>query len=250
MRRKDRGYQEDFYNLSRRVRDPVSRHRQGEKIAWALTHHAGQALSTAVCLDLGCSSGVIASVLAPLFRATIGLDYDATALTAAEPITHLQVRLVRGDGMRLPFADGSVNVVICAQVYEHVPNAASLFREIHRVLAPNGTVFFSGPNWLFPLEPHYSLPFLHWLPGKLADRYLQLTGKGSHYYERLSHKWKLRRMMRQFAIRDITADVLQNAYTPPVPALESIIQMVPVWLWRSLAPFFPGFNWILYKPEE
>ncbi len=63
-----------------------------------------------------------------------------------------------------PLEDESCDLVICAQVYEHVPDDRRLAEEVYRVLKPGGVVFFSGPNWLFPIEGHYHLPFLHWLP--------------------------------------------------------------------------------------
>ena len=152
--------------------------------------------------------------------------------------------------MCLPFGDNMVDVVICAQVYEHVPDDKLLFEEIYRVLTPGGLVFFSGPNWLFPIEPHYFLPFLHWLPGRLADIYLRLTGQGDHYYERSRHMWGLRRLLHRFVIHDITLEVLQHFYPPEIRGLKWIVRNIPTVVWKLLLPLFPNFNWILYKSEE
>ncbi len=245
-----RGYQVGFYTLSERVRDPASRQRKANKIIWALTHYAHHPPSSAICLDIGCSSGIIASAIAPLFGEVIGLDYDEIALRATNPIARARVQFIQGDAMSLPFGDNTVDVIICAQVYEHVPDDELLFEEIYRVLKPGGLVFFSGPNWLFPIEPHYFLPFLHWLPGQLADIYLQLTRQGDHYYERSRHLWGLRRLLHRFVIRDITLEVLQRFYLPEIRGLKWIIRNTPTVVWKLLLPFFPNFNWILYKPTE
>lgn len=243
-----RDYQPNFYTISSRVRDPASRRQKAEKIVYALTCYADRALSSAISLDVGCSSGIITSAVASLSDRVLGLDYDEVALLATDAVTRARVRFIRGDAMHLPFRDGVVEVVICAQVYEHVPDAKLLVKEIHRVLASDGLVFFSGPNWLFPIEPHYFLPFLHWLPGRLADLYLQLAGKGDHYYEKLLHLWDLRRLMRGFVVRDITVEVMLRFSLPRARLLRAIVQGVPTCTWRLLLPFFPNYNWILHKP--
>ena len=117
-----RGYQESFYTLSERVRDPVGRRRKADKIIQALIRYARRPLSSAVCLDIGCSSGMVTSAIAPFFGKVIGLEYDEIALRATEPAARAMVQFIRGDAMYLPFDDNSVNVIICAQVYEHVPD--------------------------------------------------------------------------------------------------------------------------------
>jgi SAM-dependent methyltransferase len=177
------------------------------------------------------------------------VDYDRVALRAASPTARGRVAFVRSDALRLPIGAQSIDAIICAQVYEHVPDAARLFEEINRVLRPGGLVFFSGPNWLFPVEPHYLLPFLHWLPGRLADAYLRLTRRGDHYYERLYPLWKLRRLAHQFNVQDITVQVFRQYHLPENRGLRWIVRNVPNAAWKLLLPLAPNFNWLLYKPQ-
>ena len=253
-------YQAGFYSISERVRNSASRQRKAEKIIQALVRYAQHPLSSALCVDIGCSSGIITSTIASLFGTVLGLDYDEVALRATDSSACARVHFVRADAMCLPLGDNMVDVIICAQVYEHVPDDELLFQEIYRVLTPGGVVFFSGPNWLFPIEPHYFLPFLHWLPRRLANTYLRLAGQGDHYYERSRHLWGLRRLMHRFLIRDITLEVLQNFWLPELHGLEWIIYLpelrglkwiirnMPMAVWKILLPVFPNFNWILHKP--
>jgi SAM-dependent methyltransferase len=248
MHASDRGYQPNFYTLSQRVRDLARRRRKAEKIKWIIESYARHLPSEGTCLDVGCSAGAMTVVVAPLFGHTIGLEYDEAALVAVEPAYRTQMDFMRGDAMSLPFADNSVDAVICAQVYEHVPDDAQLFREIHRVLVPGGMVFFSGPNWLFPIEPHYFLPFLHWLPPKAAARYLWLAGMGNAYYERSRSLWGLRRVTSAFEVDDISRAVLQKHVLAEHPWLARWVEELPDSLWRVLLPWLPNFNWLLYKP--
>jgi SAM-dependent methyltransferase len=243
-----RGYQRDFYTLNDGVRDPNVRRHKADKIGWALARYYPGSLDTASCLDVGCSSGLMTALWTPLFRHSFGLDYDAIALAAIPAPLQSTIGFLRGDAMGLPLPDASVDVVVCAQVYEHVPDDVRLFAEIWRVLRPGGIVFFSGPNWLFPIEPHYFLPFLHWMPRGMADRYLQRTGCGEHYYERSRSWWGLRRLLAPYAIADLTAELVQAGLLVQQPLLQRLLAQLPDWGWKLLVPLLPNFNWILRKP--
>ena len=244
----ERGYQPDFFALSEPVRDPARRQAKAEKIRWVLTNFAPFDLADAICLDVGCSSGMMTATLAPLFKTMYGLDFDALALASIQPQHRDGVCYLRGDAMRMPLPDASVDVVICAQVYEHVPDDTRLFPEIHRVLAPGGIAFFSGPNWLFPIEPHYFLPFLHWLPSRYASAYLRVTGLGESYYERSRTVWGLRHLLRDFEVHDVVRPLLQTDFVVQSPILRQQLLALPWPVWRALLPILPNFNWVLRKP--
>ncbi|HEY3323705.1 MAG TPA: class I SAM-dependent methyltransferase [Planctomycetota bacterium] len=59
---------------------------------------------------------------------------------------------VLADIERLPFADGSVDGVICTYVLEHVGDAQACIAEIQRVVKPGGQVYVTVP-FLFPTHP-------------------------------------------------------------------------------------------------
>ena len=243
-----RGYQADFYTLSEGVRDPTIRQRKAAKIHWALTTFAADVLPGAICLDVGCSAGLMTATLAPLFAQTLGLDYDTVALGKIDPVDRPLVGFLRGDAMCLPLPDRCVDVVLCAQVYEHVPDDTRLFAEIERVLRPGGVAFFSGPNWLFPIEPHYFIPFLHWLPAQYADALLRMTGQGDHYYEKSRPVWQLRHLFRNFIIEDISLALLRTPFATTSPTVRWLGQHTPQFVWQLLHPLLPNYNWLLRKP--
>jgi ubiquinone/menaquinone biosynthesis C-methylase UbiE len=56
----------------------------------------------------------------------------------------LDVTTERADAERLPFADGSFDLVLGHAVLHHIPDLTRAFAEFERVLAPGGTVLFAG----------------------------------------------------------------------------------------------------------
>ena len=72
--------------------------------------------------------------------------------------------LVAGDGRRLPFADGSFDVVFSNSVIEHVGDAASQALFAQEVARVGRGYWVQTPNRWFPVEQHLLTPVIHWLP--------------------------------------------------------------------------------------
>jgi SAM-dependent methyltransferase len=248
-----RGYQEGFYDLNAKIRDQKNQQEKAQKIFFILQNFSDLPLDKMSCLDIGCSKGYIVQELPQLFRLVLGLDYDIKALQSISVETRQAILFIHGDAMRLPFPDQSFEAIICSQVYEHVPSDLMLFAEIERILKPGGVVFFSGPNKLFPVEPHYYLPFLHWLPEKWADGYLRLLRKGTHFYERSRTPWNLRKVFARYRIKDVSIPVMRlyesKTKSKFTRLVYRLILKMPIF-WKSLLVFLPNFNWLLYKPAS
>lgn len=56
------------------------------------------------------------------------------------------------DGIDIPFADASMDNIICTEVLEHAVDPVALIREMHRVLKPGGTLVATVP---FSARVHY-----------------------------------------------------------------------------------------------
>lgn len=227
--------------------DVAGRVRKAHKILAALRLVLPET-KTLSLLDVGCASGVITNTLAPHFARAVGLDLDAAGLRRAEP--NGSSTLLRGSSDRLPFASTSVDVVICAQVYEHVADQATLAAEIHRVLRPGGWCFFSGPNRLWPIEDHYKLPFLSWLPRAWAHAYLRALGRASTFDETLLTAGQLRTLFARFERIDVTARMIRDpqAFSLPLSVPLRLAQIVPQAFLRRIEFVYPNFNWLLRKP--
>ncbi len=97
-------------------------------------------------LDIGCGRGGLVEQLEHPLNQMVGIDPDETSLREHR----LTFPRVNGLG-RLPFADGSFDVVFASWVLEHWAGPERDLGEIGRVLAPNGTFIFITPNLRHPL---------------------------------------------------------------------------------------------------
>jgi len=246
--RKRRGYPS-----RRKLYDKDSRTKKGKKIIAVLRDFLGADMGALRCLDIGCSIGIIAELLADQIGRVIGLDIDEEALTIAHQREGKgNVDFLLGDAGQLPFADASFDVIICAQVYEHVSEPKGLISEVWRVLSAGGACFFSGPNKLAIIEAHYSLPFLHWLPKSLANLYLKASGRGEEYSESPLTYWQLRRILQPFKVRDYTVEIIadpQKYFCADEIRQECWITRIPKWILRRFLFLMPNYNWVLRKPE-
>jgi SAM-dependent methyltransferase len=95
----------------------------------------------ATVIDVG-TSRRFAKELAP-FREVLGRRYRA--LGYRPTIVAPDTCDISGDILRLPFATGAVDGLICLEVLEHVVDPFAAIAELHRVLAPGGRLLLSVP---------------------------------------------------------------------------------------------------------
>jgi SAM-dependent methyltransferase len=73
----------------------------------------------------------------------VGCDPLACDYAALFPAWQGRARTVAAAGERLPFADASFDVVLCDNVVDHAEDPARIARELTRVLAPGGLLYFT-----------------------------------------------------------------------------------------------------------
>jgi ubiquinone/menaquinone biosynthesis C-methylase UbiE len=95
-------------------------------------------------MDVACGPGTFTRGIAAHARFVVGVDYTAAMLAKARETmakaSLAHVRLVRGDGNRLPIADGALDVVTCGYSLHHFTDAGRLAREMARVTLRGGRV--------------------------------------------------------------------------------------------------------------
>jgi SAM-dependent methyltransferase len=124
-------------------------------------------------LDVGGGPGYFADAFTAAGARYAGLEPDAGELTARGGVAG---NTVRGSGLDLPLADGSVDIAFSSNVLEHVPQPRRMGEEMLRVTRPGGVVFLSWTPWLSPWGGHETSPW-HYLGGRrAADRYTRRHG--------------------------------------------------------------------------
>lgn len=93
-------------------------------------------------IDVGTGAGALALALAPLVREVVGVDRVPELLDRAREraSAFANVRFVEGDAERLPFADGSFDLVVTLRTLHHVARPEVVLAELVRVTRPGGTL--------------------------------------------------------------------------------------------------------------
>jgi SAM-dependent methyltransferase len=135
-------------------------------------------------LDLGCGGGRHAFGCLRRGAVVVALDADPAevagvvgmmaAMAEAGEVAKGGVGAgVRADALKLPFADGAFDKVICAEVLEHLSDDSSAMAELARVLKPGGVLAISVPR--------YGPELVNWA---LSERYHAVAGGHLRIYRR------------------------------------------------------------------
>ena len=241
-----------FSTLSPSILDRADRLRVGRQLLAVLEHHLGAGrLAGRRVLDIGCSSGVITTLIAAAAGPTVGIDVDDQALARAREgaqLPGLTFRRMSADA--LDFPNGSFDVVVCNQMYYWLEDPARLMAEMSRVLAPGGVCIFTTVNKYKLWEAQYRLPLLSMMPRSLADLCVRLAGKGDRfgcYY--LSFR-ELERLCGAFDVHRYTARILKDpdAYGfTNLSAIGQVTRRLPLSWLEALEPLSPNLVWVLAK---
>jgi SAM-dependent methyltransferase len=141
----------------------------GQRMADLVNRFARQGATHGI--EVGCQQGALTDAMVHLTRVDDWIGIDPAL--AAERVSCTECRLLPGRASALEFPDAAFDVVLFANVYEHIPpeERDRSLREMFRVLRPNGVVVGQLPNPYFPIESHSRLPFMGWLPIGLQKKY-------------------------------------------------------------------------------
>jgi SAM-dependent methyltransferase len=209
------------------VVDVDSRRRKARKIATILERE--RPLRGLRVLDVGTGVGVIASELADFVGST-GEVHSVDVVDIRVESDGYQFHL--GEGTALPFPDASFDVVISNHCIEHTGGPAEQeahLRELRRVLRPDGIGYLAVPNRWAPLETHFRLPGLSWLPSaEWQSRYVRAAGRGERYDCRLLTRAELRRLFDSVGVwaEEITLDAMRVMadVEDPSPAMRALLR--------------------------
>jgi ubiquinone/menaquinone biosynthesis C-methylase UbiE len=100
-------------------------------------------------LDVGCGTGQSQRIYRDRAGLYVGVDLSLGALRLAQGRFDA-TGWMQADALRLPFAEGSFDVVAFSSVLHHIGDRGAALAEARRVLKPGGWVFAFDPNLLHP----------------------------------------------------------------------------------------------------
>src|SRR5688572_18436012 len=130
-------------------------------------------------LDVATGTGIVARKAAEIVGPTgsvTGLDINPVMLSVAQKApapAEPKIEWVEGDALKLPFPDGTFNVVFCQQALQFFPDRAQAIKEMYRVLAPGGRVAVS--SWRAAEQNPYAIEFAKVVETKVDPRAGQET---------------------------------------------------------------------------
>lgn len=157
-------------------------------------------------IDIGCGYGYGVAELARRCVCAVGVEPNgALANAARKNIAGLANAEIRQQSAGDIEDAGTYDIAILDNVLEHIEDQPAALAQVSRCLRPGGVAFVLVPNKLWPVEVHYGLPFLSYLPLPAATAYLRASGRGSDYRD-ASYAPTLGRLRRLFADRpELTA---------------------------------------------
>jgi ubiquinone/menaquinone biosynthesis C-methylase UbiE len=129
-------------------------------------------------LDVGCGAGTFSLLWSEAGHRVVGIDIN-------EPLIELgrkrakdagrDIELRVASATKLPFADGSFDVVCSPELLEHLEDWERCLDELTRVLRPGGVIYLSTTNRLCPRQQEFNLPLYSWYPSFVQRRYVRLA---------------------------------------------------------------------------
>ena len=199
----------------------------------------GLRLSDMDVLFAGCGAAEEVNV----FR-SVGCRLTAIDIELREGLrSDSEVRFVECPVERMPFGDGSFDVIYSYHLLEHVARPREALAEIHRVLRPGGCLYLGVPNrsrlvgYVGSRETSLATK-VRW---NVADYRMRLKGRFKNEYGAHAgfSKGELDALLRPFfpRVEWVTVDYLQSKY----PALPQVVTRGPVMV--VLAPALYALAW-------
>jgi SAM-dependent methyltransferase len=124
-------------------------------------------------LDIACGTGYGLGLLSGSAKYVTGVDVDMEAATQARAECKGLSAVVLGNGLTLPFADESFDVITSFETLEHLRERSRFLSELKRVLSRDGVLILSTPNanYTKPVNgvPHNPFHVFEYSPDELRD---------------------------------------------------------------------------------
>ncbi len=245
-------FQYNFSDNNHSMYDKDLRLNKAKKTLAVLNDYLGD-LSNLKLLDIGCSSGIMTYEYSKYFKNVTGIDLDDKAVKFAKQNKQSHnIEYFAGPIEESNFGNEIYDVITCSHIYEHVPSSNDLMDKIYQLLKPGGVCYFAAGNRfnLNIIEAHYKLPFLSFLPKKLANIYISIFREENRYYETHLSLTKLRKLVSRFDVEDYSLKIIKqpSRFHATDMLLENTLKYyLSNFLGKAFYYFFPTYVWILKK---
>lgn len=141
-------------------------------------------------LCIGSGWGGITVAAGKIGARAVGIEPEKELIEISKlraSVRSVECNFILGKGERLPFKDGTFDVIECFTVLEHVENPRLVIEEMIRVLKCEGFCYIVVPNYLYPYEEHYKIYWIPMLPKRLAKFQLRLFGRNPDFIGNISY---------------------------------------------------------------
>jgi 2-polyprenyl-6-hydroxyphenyl methylase/3-demethylubiquinone-9 3-methyltransferase len=170
-------------------------------------------------LDAGCGGGLVARELAAAGAEVVGVDRSLGSLGVARRAVGTRFRPAQGRLERLPFADGSFDAVVAADVLEHLPDLPAAVTELARVLAPGGSLVFDTVN---------RTPWSWFTAVFGLEQVLRMVPRGTHDWRLFIRPAELDRLLRRAGLAPVAVCGLAPRIGPGVVARGLLTRRIDV----------------------
>lgn len=154
-----------------------------EEVIKLAEKQTGKKIENMSVLDVGSGFGAYSFELEKHAKQVVGVEPDNHAYKVASEEAKRRKSKVKFYNMPIEAFSTKerFDLALSLTTIEHMPYAEESFRRVLSLLNKNGMIYLTAPNKLWIMEPHYSLPFLNWLPVSLANVYVRVMHKASSF---------------------------------------------------------------------
>jgi SAM-dependent methyltransferase len=199
-------------------------------------------------LEVGAGSGRDSVALAKAGAEVITLDYSPRSLELIRKTSigaGVEIGMVGGDGLQLPFADGSFDVVFHQGLLEHFRDPMVMLHEHQRVLKPGGLLLVDVPQrWhYYTIGKHILMAMNKWFAGwetefsvgELEGMIRRAELEVVHAYGDWMVPGMFYRALRKVLLR---AGIRLAMYPRPIPVFGAIDEAWRAWFARQRASMY------------
>jgi 2-polyprenyl-6-hydroxyphenyl methylase / 3-demethylubiquinone-9 3-methyltransferase len=170
-------------------------------------------------LDAGCGGGLVARELVAAGADVVGVDRSMGSLGVARRAAGPPFRPAQARLERLPFASGSFDAVVAADVLEHLPDLPAATAELARVLVGGGSLVFDTVN---------RTPWSWFTAVFGLEQVLRMVPRGTHDWRLFIRPGELDRLLRRAGLEPVALCGLAPRIGPGVVARGLLTRRIDV----------------------